>query len=182
MISQIKMKRTVKRTEGSQAVRIDQIDSDTFNSSTEKKQNLKKDYKNIALLMFLYFLQGIPLGLTGSLPFILTSRKVTYADQGTFSFAFWPFSLKLLWAPIVDSIYFKRIGRRKSWLIPIQYVIGIFMILFSGYIKYLLEEKPAEFQSHHDIYILTGIFFMFTFLAATQDIVVDGWALTMLSK
>ena len=32
------------------------------------------------------------------------------------------------------------------------------------------------------IYILTSIFFMFTFLAATQDIVVDGWALTMLSK
>ncbi len=29
---------------------------------------------------------------------------------------------------------------------------------------------------------LTGIFFMFTFLAATQDIAVDGWALTMLSK
>ena len=33
-----------------------------------------------------------------------------------------------------------------------------------------------------DIYILTAIFFMFTFLAATQDIVVDGWALTILSK
>ncbi len=29
---------------------------------------------------------------------------------------------------------------------------------------------------------MTGIFFMFTFLAATQDIAVDGWALTMLSK
>jgi PAT family acetyl-CoA transporter-like MFS transporter 1 len=33
-----------------------------------------------------------------------------------------------------------------------------------------------------DILLLTGIFFMFTFLAATQDIAVDGWALTMLSK
>lgn len=30
--------------------------------------------------------------------------------------------------------------------------------------------------------MLTAIFFTFTFLAATHDIVVDGWALTMLSK
>jgi hypothetical protein len=39
---------------------------------------------------------------------------VSYANQGTFSFAFWPFSFKLLWAPIVDSVYVKKIGRRKS--------------------------------------------------------------------
>lgn len=107
--------------------------------SKERKQNLKKDFNNIALLMFLYFLQGIPLGLTGSLPFILSSRKVSYADQGTFSFAFWPFSLKLLWAPIVDSLYVKKFGRRKSWLIPIQYILGIFMILFADFIKQIIE-------------------------------------------
>jgi PAT family acetyl-CoA transporter-like MFS transporter 1 len=33
-----------------------------------------------------------------------------------------------------------------------------------------------------EIFKLTAIFFGFTFLAATQDIAVDGWALTMLSK
>lgn len=31
----------------------------------------RKDLHNIALLLFLYFLQGVPLGLTSSLPFIL---------------------------------------------------------------------------------------------------------------
>jgi hypothetical protein len=108
-------------------------------SSAQNNNSLKKDYNNIALLLFLYFLQGVPLGLTGSLPFILSSRKVSYADQGTFSFAFWPFSLKLLWAPIVDSVFFKKFGRRKSWLIPIQYLLGIFMIVFSGYIREILE-------------------------------------------
>jgi PAT family acetyl-CoA transporter-like MFS transporter 1 len=83
--------------------------------------------------------KGIPLGLTGSLPYILSSRKVSYADQGTFSFAFWPFSLKLLWAPIVDSLFIEKIGRRKSWLVPIQYLLGIFMILFANYTRSLLE-------------------------------------------
>ena len=33
--------------------------------------NARKDLYNIALLLFLYFLQGVPLGLTSSLPFIL---------------------------------------------------------------------------------------------------------------
>ena len=168
-----------------------------------------KDLKNILFLMFLYLLQGVPLGLTGSLPFIMSSRNVSYKDQGTFSFAFWPFSLKLLWAPIVDTFYLKRFGRRKSWLVPMQYLIGLFLILFSNYVHLLLEGPNApitHFDSAQvvtsgqaqsmvttptplsnaatasDIYMLTFIFFMFTFMAATQDIAVDGWGLTILSK
>lgn len=104
-----------------------------------KPGDWRKDVHNIIFLMFLYFLQGVPLGLTGSLPFILSSRKVSYADQGTFSFAFWPFSLKLLWAPLVDSLYVKKFGRRKSWLVPMQYIMGIFMIVFADYVHQLLE-------------------------------------------
>jgi hypothetical protein len=33
-----------------------------------------------------------------------------------------------------------------------------------------------------DVIWLTVIFFFFTFLSATQDIAVDGWAISMLSK
>ena len=118
--------------------------SDPEVRQSQKKQSIRKDLHNIALLLFLYFLQGVPLGLTGSLPLILSSRKASYADQGTFSFAFWPFSLKLLWAPIVDSIYFKKLGRRKSWLVPIQYLIGIFMLSFSNYVHELIEGNQNE--------------------------------------
>jgi hypothetical protein len=45
----------------------------------------------------LYFLQGIVLGLAHVVPLILGERKVGYAEQGTFSFSHWPFSIKLLW-------------------------------------------------------------------------------------
>ena len=109
------------------------------NNIKNDKHNVKKDLHNIILLMFLYTLQTIPMGLTGSLPYILSSRKVSYAQQGTFSLAFWPFSMKLLWAPIVDAIYFKKFGRRKSWLIPLQFFIGSYLIFFSDYIKQLLD-------------------------------------------
>ncbi|CAF1099170.1 unnamed protein product, partial [Brachionus calyciflorus] len=78
----------------------------------------------------------IPLGLAGSLPYILSSHKFLYADQGTFSFTFWPFSLKLLCAPLIDSIFIKKFGRRKSWLVPIQYLLGIY---FSFYANELIE-------------------------------------------
>lgn len=72
--------------------------------------------RNIALLFFLYLLQGIPLGLIASIPLILQNRHVSYKEQAEFSLAFWPFSMKLLWAPIVDSVYSSRMGKRKSWV------------------------------------------------------------------
>lgn len=90
----------------------------------------------------------------------------------------WPFSLKLLWAPIVDSIYSTRIGRRKTWLIPTQYLIGAFMLLLSKHVYRWLGEDGSP----PNIEILTLLFFSLNFLAATQDIAVDGWALTMLKK
>ncbi|RNA14150.1 acetyl-coenzyme A transporter 1 [Brachionus plicatilis] len=143
---------------------------------------LRKDLVNIIFLMFLYFLQAIPLGLTGSLPYILSSHKVSYADQGTFSFAFWPFSLKLLWAPLVDSLFIAKFGKRKSWLIPTQYLLGFYMIYYSSIVNQIIENDRMENKNPNNIYLITCIFFAMSFLAATQDIVVDGWALTILSK
>lgn len=172
------------------------------------KPNLKGDYTSIFILLFLYVLQGIPLGLAGSLPMILQNRKVSYAQQAMFSFVNWPFSVKLIWAPIVDSLYFSRFGRRKSWLVPTQYLIGIAMIVISFYINTMLgddrqhqeastfgslndhinstssssEESKEELVQKPHIYILTFCFLFLNFLCATQDIAVDGWALTMLSR
>lgn len=82
--------------------------------------------------------------MKGAIPFILGTRKVSYADQGTFSFAFWPFSIKLLWAPIIDSLYIERFGRRKSWLIPIQFLIGIFMLSFANLAQDLLYNSQKS--------------------------------------
>lgn len=102
-------------------------------------QNFKKDLQNIIFIMYLYMLQSVILGLINSIPFILSSRNVSYRDQGTFSLVHWPYSLKLLWAPFVDSIYFKKFGRRKSWLVPMQFIIGSFLIGFADYVHQLLE-------------------------------------------
>ena len=82
------------------------------------------DKLHICVLFFLYILQGIPLGLRSSIPLVLQERGISYTDQSKFSFASYPFSMKILWAPIVDSIFIKKFGRRKTWLIPTQMLIG----------------------------------------------------------
>ena len=106
--------------------------ADSTNNHEQKNTNLSsKDRYSIAVLLFLYVLQGIPLGLAGAIPLLLQTKKVEYKDQATFSLVFWPFSVKLFWAPFVDAVYFPAFGRRKSWLVPVQYLIGFFMIFLS---------------------------------------------------
>ncbi|ORX89109.1 MFS general substrate transporter [Basidiobolus meristosporus CBS 931.73] len=121
-------------------------------------------------------LQGIPVGLTlGSIPFLLKS-KMSYSQIGIFSLAGYPYSLKLLWSPFVDSIYSKTIGRRKTWIVPIQLITSAMFFWLGANIDGLMNDDEVK------VYGLTAIFFSLILLCATQDIAVDGWALTLLSK
>ena len=138
--------------------------------------DLSKDYGNMALLVFMYALQGIPMGLCfGSMPFLLQER-MTYTQLATFSLATWPYSLKLAWSPLVDSKFFASIGRRKSWIVPMQYGIGLLFFYLSLHVELMTE------MTHVPVQTLTGLFFVLVLMTATQDIAVDGWALTMLSR
>jgi len=58
-----------------------------------------------------------------------------------------------------------------------DYFIGIFFFITGYYINEWLDNS-----SKLNINALTLVFFILNFLAATQDIIVDGWALTMLKK
>eukprot|EP00741_Cyanophora_paradoxa_P015837 tig00020904_g15289.t1 len=138
-------------------------------------QLLKTELRGVVLLVLLYCLQGVPMGLVfGSLPFLL-QQKASFSQIGFFSFATYPYSVKLLWSPLVDSLYFKSLGRRKSWIIPAQCVAGLFMVTLS----YKIDEFVSE--AHH-IPTLTAYCIALITLIATQDIAVDGWALTLLSR
>ncbi|KAH8152910.1 uncharacterized protein LAJ45_03136 [Morchella importuna] len=133
------------------------------------------DQRNFALLVLLYFLQGVPMGLAmGSVPFLL-KHKLSYGEIGVFTLASYPYSMKLLWSPIVDAIWSRRMGRRKSWIVPIQTVSACMLIWLGGNVDRLMEEASSK------LYMFTFVFFTLVMLCATQDIAVDGWALTLLS-
>ncbi|VVC38259.1 Major facilitator superfamily domain,Acetyl-coenzyme A transporter 1 [Cinara cedri] len=146
--------------------------------NTPVKKNTKSDISNICILLILYMLQGVPMGFSSAIAIIIQNMHLSsYNDQAKFSFVSWPFSMKVLWAPLVDSLFIKQFGRRKSWLIPVQYSLGIFCIITGSYInEWLINATQPQINN------LTCMFLILNFLAATQDIIVDGWALTMLKK
>lgn len=131
----------------------------------------KKDQRNFLLLVLLYFLQGIPMGLAhGSVPFLL-KNVVSYSAIGVFSLAAYPYSLKLLWSPIVDAVWSPKVGRRKSWILPIQTISGFSMIWLGKNINRLMTEAG---ESDGRVWTFTWWWFALVFLCATQDIAVDG--------
>ena len=167
---------------------LDGSDAVELNYSDDEEQDTPapsgmfgKDLPNILLLLLLYTLQGVPMGLCQSIPLMLTEKKVSYSDQAMFSLVSWPFSLKLLWAPLVDSLYNKKFGRRKTWLIPTQFAIAVVMLYVAQSADSLLGD-PSDANSAPDVWMLTVLFFGLYFLCATQDIAVDGWAITMLER
>lgn len=134
-----------------------------------------KDRKAFFVLVMLYLLQGVPVGLAfGSVPFLLKA-KLSYSQVGIFSLAAYPYSLKLLWSPIVDAIYSPKVGRRRSWIIPIQAVSGCTLIYLGLVLDFYILEPKLHLTT------ITLCFFLLVFFCATQDIAVDGWALTCLS-
>ena len=168
--------------------------------------NEPKDTWNYALLVTLYTLQGIPMGLSASIPFLIQQKvrsslsdaatgagsaaaanKLSYNANAIFALCSWPFSLKLLWAPIVDSCFLRSFGRRKSWLVPMQAIAGLLMVAGADFVERQLGlgyhgTTTSGASSSINVKGVTGFFFALYFLMATQDIAVDGWALTMLQK
>ena len=137
------------------------------------------DRKNFGLLVLLYFLQGIPMGLaTGSVPFLLKNH-MSYSEIGVFSLASYPYSLKLFWSPIVDAVWSPKFGRRKSWILPIQLLSGVGMLWLGSAVEEMMAQtgKPGG----PTVWGFTGWWFFLVLMCATQDIAVDGWALTLLT-
>jgi MFS transporter, PAT family, solute carrier family 33 (acetyl-CoA transportor), member 1 len=87
--------------------------------------------------------------------------------------------VKILWAPIVDCFYSKTFGRRKTWLIPSQLLIGTSLLFLSGKVDNWFGDGATQ---KPQVLLITIVFSLVWFLTATQDIAVDGWAITMLKR
>lgn len=114
----------------------------------------------------------------GSVPFLLKPH-LSYGQIAIFSLASYPYSLKLLWSPIVDAVWSQKLGRRKSWITPIQTISGFAMVYLGGRVE---EMMTAAEQGGDAVWSFTKWWFLLVFLCATQDIAVDGWAISLLSS
>ncbi|RCI09745.1 hypothetical protein L249_3934 [Ophiocordyceps polyrhachis-furcata BCC 54312] len=139
----------------------------------------RQDQRNFLLLVLLYFLQGIPMGLAmGSVPFLLKNH-LSYGEIGTFSLASYPYSLKLLWSPFVDAVWSRRMGRRKTWIVPIQFLSGLGMLWLGSRVEDMMQTMGRP--GGPTVWGFMLWWFFLVLMCATQDIAVDGWALTLLT-
>jgi PAT family beta-lactamase induction signal transducer AmpG len=115
------------------------------------------------------------LGFSSGLPFLLVGNTLGYwlRDEGTtlaaIGFLSWvgiAYSLKFLWAPIIDRArapVFGKLGRRRGWMALAQVVVGAALILMSA------------LGTSSGLVLLGAAALVVAFASATQDIVIDAW-------
>ena len=110
------------------------------------------------------FAGGLPLLLTLTvLQAWLTQEGVSLATIGMAGLVGLPYSIKFLWAPLVDRFKPLAMGRRRSWLLVTQAALA-------GSIVFLGLQDPSS-----NIWGVFAAALCVTFFSATQDIVIDAY-------
>lgn len=115
----------------------------------------------------------LALGFSSGLPFLLTGDilqawmhdlSFNVGTIGLFWLATLPYSLKLLWSPLMDRYVPPFLGRRRGWIIicQIMLMLSIAMLAFS----------PSPFWFPKTLFFLV---LLVTLASASQDIVVDAY-------
>ena len=122
----------------------------------------------VLVVMLLGFSSGLPLALSGStLLYWMRDRGVDLTTIGLFSLAGVPYTLKFIWAPLVDAaripVLCKRFGQRRGWLLFTQLVLMACIFALGS-----LDPVKAPF------FIALGAVLVAT-ASATQDIVIDAF-------
>ena len=135
----------------------------------EYLKNIKEIYfnKRMINMLLLGFSSGFPLPLVfGTLSFLLKDYGIAYASIGAISLVKIPYSLKWLWSPIIDNVklpFLYKIGRRRSWALVTQILLGISIFLMS-------TVNPQQ-----NLYLVALYALITSFLSATQDIILDAY-------
>src|SRR5579863_6474043 len=90
----------------------------------------------VLIVMFLGFSSGLPLALSGSTLLVwMREAGVDLGTIGLFALVGTPYTIKFLWAPLVDALdvpfLSQRFGRRRGWLLLSQFLL-IAAIVFLG--------------------------------------------------
>ncbi len=124
--------------------------------------------EKVLVIFFLGFSAGLPFPLVYStLSAWLEEAGVERSTISTFAWLGFAYSLKFLWAPIVDStklpLLTRMLGRRRGWMLLAQISIGVALVIMSGV-------DPSK-----NIEAFALIAFAVAFSSATQDIVIDAY-------
>ncbi|MBI3433956.1 MAG: MFS transporter [Proteobacteria bacterium] len=127
----------------------------------------------VLIVMFLGFSSGLPLALSGSTLLVwMREMQVDLGTIGLFALVGTPYTLKFLWAPVVDAldapILSPLLGRRRGWLVLSQLLLMAAIVL-------LAFCDPA---SAPGLVALGAL--LVAAASATQDIVIDAFRIETL--
>lgn len=126
----------------------------------------------IGVLSTLYFAQGLPFGFQATaLPLYLLELGLSKTEIGLLGALALPWSLKVFWAPLVDRFGSAKLGRRKSWIVPMQLLLAATCVVAGLF--------PLSADT---LTLFLALILLMNLFAATQDIAVDGLAVDLLSK
>lgn len=120
----------------------------------------------MAALIFLGFASGLPFNLIGNgkaFQAWMTDSGVDLTKIGLFSMIGLPYSLKFLWAPVLDRYIPPVLGRRRGWLLITQ------LLLLAGIALMSLHDPKTGLQA------LAINAILIAFFSASQDIAGDAY-------
>ncbi len=120
--------------------------------------------RRVAPLLALGFASGLPLALTGgTLQAWATVENVSLQDIGFLTLVGSAYTLKFLWAPLIDRYVPPLLGRRRGWMAVMQLLLAVSLMLMG-----LLSPANA-------LAPLALIAVLVAFFSATQDIAFDAY-------
>jgi PAT family beta-lactamase induction signal transducer AmpG len=122
----------------------------------------------VLIVILLGFSSGLPLALSGAtLAIWMTEAGVDLRTIGLYALVGLPYTIKFLWAPLVDAldipILSRALGRRRGWLVFTQLLLAV-TILF------LAVQDPSK-----ALWPVALGAVMVAAASATQDIVIDAF-------
>jgi MFS transporter, PAT family, beta-lactamase induction signal transducer AmpG len=137
--------------------------------------------RRMQLLGLLSIPSGMPLGwVFNTFQVFLKDLGVSRAQIGLLSGASLPFTLKFLWAPLVDRFALPWPGRRRSWVMLMQLALSLAFGGLAGYAARALATLKAGGSLAAAPLWLGLIALGVAVLAATQDIAYDAYAVEFL--
>ena len=126
-------------------------------------------------IALLGFSSGVPLLLTGSiLQAWLTQEKIDLTSIGLFTLVGLPYTLKFLWAPVIDNLRLpvlsRLFGRRRSWLLLLQAILMAATLLL-GF------ANPSD-----NLLYVTVMAIAVAFTSASYDIIVDAFRIELCNE
>lgn len=123
----------------------------------------------VAPLLVLGFASGLPLALTsGALQAWATVENVSLQQIGFLTLIGTAYTLKFLWAPLVDRYAPPWLGRRRGWILLTQ-------LLLAATIAAMGLMSPSK-----HLFWLSMLAVLVGFLSATQDIAFDAYSTDVL--